>query len=603
MSTGYLVLYYKNSIIESYIRNFLMTKYISLNNAIGSNKLISKIKYYHRNYFCFINKEKNSVRCIIKLNKITNYQIDLKIKSQQELGLSELKKADIFKSESAMLDNFFNLENNADLNYLNNKLNLIIKDSNNIYEFNCILLEDSIDMGVFEKIKNCMKEKETVHNNQIQHSLRNNPYISNILSYQAAFRKKSSGDCDTMGIGGISQNEKNEKKDEIFFFDMKYNKYFLYDELLIDKNDNKQYKFFNKDKINDYINLNNKFKPIFKISNEIFSKPFSELDDIKDDIIDSLDENNINETKMKDASKTDNDMMDQENANNQLKKEEENNNYFYYQKNLMKNNPNKKVGNYNNNTNNNIPMIKEENQISERFKRNNSYNSYNNNLYLRREISNNSFNSYHSDKNYYQNNSGYKYYNRGDLNVNNISGDMSKREKYENRNNFRDNNQMRNSYNSFKRKDSYGNESDENQRNNSNNKDYSSHSSNNNSFSSGRGRNYERSRDKSPINSPNNRYNNKSDSPRHYDKYNDRNNNINKNNNYYGDNNNINYYYNINNFYRPGNMNRWNDGGYYQKGGNFQRNKNDYYSSNNFYNSREGNYIRQRKRGNPNGGY
>ena len=69
MSTGYLVLYYKNSIIESYIRNFLMTKYISLNNAIGSNKLISKIKYYHRNYFCFINKEKNSVRCIIKLNK------------------------------------------------------------------------------------------------------------------------------------------------------------------------------------------------------------------------------------------------------------------------------------------------------------------------------------------------------------------------------------------------------------------------------------------------------------------------------------------------------------------------------------------------------
>ena len=50
-------------------------------------------------------------------------------------------------------------------------------------------------------------------------------------------------------------------------------------------------------------------------------------------------------------------------------------------------------------------------------------------------------------------------------------------------------------------------------------------------------------------------------------------------------------------------MNRWNDGGYYQKGGNFQRNKNDYYSNNNYYNNREGNYIRQRKRGNPNGGY
>lgn len=189
MSTGYLILYYKNSIIESYIRNFLMTKYISLNNAIGSNKLISKIKYYHRNYFCFINKEKNSVRCIIKLNKITNNQIDLKIKSQQELALTDLKKTEIFKSESAMLDNFFNLENNSDLNYLNNKINLIIKESNNIYEFNCILLEDSIDMGVFEKIKKCMKDKENVHNNEIQNNLRNNPFISNILSFQT-FRKK-----------------------------------------------------------------------------------------------------------------------------------------------------------------------------------------------------------------------------------------------------------------------------------------------------------------------------------------------------------------------------------------------------------------------------
>jgi len=606
MSTGYLILYYKNSIIESYIRNFLMTKYISLNNAIGSNKLISKIKYYHRNYFCFINKEKNSVRCIIKLNKITNYQIDLKIKSQQELGLNELKKAEFFKSESAMLDNFFNLENNSDLNYLNNKINLIIKDSNNIYEFNCILLEDSIDMGVFEKIKKCMKEKEIVHNNQIQHKLRNNPFISNILSYEAAFRKKTSGDCDSMGIGGINQNEKNEKKDEIIFFDMKYNKYFLYDELLIDKNDNKQYKFFNKDKINDYINLNNKFKPIFKISNEIFSKPFSELDDIKDNIINSFDGNNINESKMKEESKPNNYLMDQESSNNQLKKEEEDNSYFNYQKNPLRNIANKKSNNFNNSSNsNNMPIIKEENQSFERFKRNTSYSSYTNNLYLKREISNNSFNSYHSEnKNYYSNNSGYKYYNRGDYNnINNNSGEINKREKYENRNNYRDNNQMRNSYNSFKRKDSYGNESNDNQRNYSNNKDYSSYSSNNNSFSSGRERNYERSRDKSPINSPNNRYNNKSDSPRHYDKYNDRNNNINKNNNYYGDNNNINYYYNINNYYRPGNMNRWNEGGYYQKGGNFQRNKNDYYNSNNYYNNREGNYIRQRKRGNQSGGY
>ena len=50
-------------------------------------------------------------------------------------------------------------------------------------------------------------------------------------------------------------------------------------------------------------------------------------------------------------------------------------------------------------------------------------------------------------------------------------------------------------------------------------------------------------------------------------------------------------------------MNRWNEGGYYQKGGNFQRNKNDYYNSNNYYNNREGNYIRQRKRGNQGGGY
>ena len=122
MSTGYLILFYKNSMIESYIRNFLMTKYISLNNAIGSNILISKIKYYHRNYFCFINKEKNTVRCIIKLSKITNYQINLEIKSQQEISLLDLKSSETFINESKIIDNFFNLENNNNTNYINNKI-------------------------------------------------------------------------------------------------------------------------------------------------------------------------------------------------------------------------------------------------------------------------------------------------------------------------------------------------------------------------------------------------------------------------------------------------------------------------------------------------
>ena len=609
MSTGYLILYYKNSIIESYIRNFLMTKYISLNNAIGSNKLISKIKYYHRNYFCFINKEKNSVRCIIKLNKITNYQIDLKIKSQQELALNELKKAEIFKSEIAMLDNFFNLENNTDLNYLNNKINLIIKESNNIYEFNCILLEDPINMGVFEKIKKCMKDKENVHNNEIQHNLRNNPFISNILNFQT-FKKKNfqipeESNVQGMGIGDNFQNEKSEKKDDIIFFDMKYNKYFLYDELLIDKNENKNDKLFNKDKINDYINLNNKFKTIINISNNIFSKPFSELNDIKDEIINSLEDRSLNETKINDMKDTNNNKANQDSFNNQFKKAESASNFSY--QNPLKGNINKNFINYNNSNNsNNISMTKEENQFNDRYKRNTSYNSYSNNLYIKREISNNSFNSYHSDNNnYYSNNNSYKYYNRGDLNnsINNNSGEINKYEKYESRNNFRDNNQMKNSYNSFKRNDSYGNRSNDNIRNYSNNKNYSYHSSNNSSFSSERGRNYERSRDKSPIKSPNNRYG-KGDSPRQkpYDKYSDRNN-INKNNNYYGDNNNINYYYNINNYYRPGNMSRWNEGSYYQKGGNFQRSKNDYYNNNNYYSNRESNYIRQRRRGNQNGGY
>ena len=70
---------------------------------------------------------------------------------------------------------------------------------------------------------------------------------------------------------------------------MKYNKYFLYDELLTDKNENKNDKLFKKDKINDYINLNYKFKTIINISNNIFSKPFSELNDIKEKIINSYD--------------------------------------------------------------------------------------------------------------------------------------------------------------------------------------------------------------------------------------------------------------------------------------------------------------------------
>ena len=621
MSSGYLILYYKNSIIESYIRNFLMTKYISLNNAIGSNQLISKIKYYHRNYFCFINKEKNSVRCIIKLNKITNYQIDLKIKSEQELALNELKKTEIFKSESAMLDNFFNLENNTDLNYINNKINLIIKESNNIYEFNCILLEDSIDMGIFEKIKQCMKDKENVHNNEIQNNLRNNPFISNILSFQASFRKKNSegtgdvGNNSTQGmeIGNLPKNDKNEKNNEISFFDMKYNKYFLYDELLIDKNETNINNFFNKINIKEYIDLEEKYKNILKVSNKVFSKPFSELDDIKDEIMNLVEDKSMNENKINNIN--DNAKTSQTPANTLLKKEEEvnkgNSGYSNYLNN-SKNSFNRNSNHYNNDNINNISVIKEENQINDRYKRTTSYNSYNNNnnLYFKKDYSNNSFNSYNSENNnYYQNNNGgYKYYNRLDSNnKNNNQGDSGRYEKYESRNNFRETNQTRNSYNTNRRNDNYVNRSYDNMKKTSNN--YSYHSSNNSSFISDKGRDYDRSRsrsrDETPIQSPknNNRYNNM-DSPRQkpYDKYNDRNN-INKNNNYYGDNNNINYYYNINNYYRPSNMNRWNEGNYYQKSGNYQRNKNDYYINNSYYNNREGNYIRQRRRGNQGGGY
>ena len=601
MSTGYLILYYKNNIIESYVRNFLMTKYISLNNAIGSNELISKIKYSHRNYFCFINKENHSVRCIIKLNKITNHQIDLKIKSQQEIALNDLKKTEIFKSESAMLDNFFNLDINTDLNYLNNKFNLIIKESNNIYEFNCILLEDPIDMGIFEKIKKCMKDKENVHNNEIQHNLRNNPFMSSIFSYQAAFAKKNLEEpnkCTYQNIGE-SNLAKNGKNDENFF-DMKYNKYFLYDELLIDKNENKdENKLFNKNKIKDYIELNNKFKPILKISNIIFSKPFSELDDVNDEINLSEDDSKYNGNKMIDIEDPNNNKENTENINNQMTKEENNviNRYNDY--------PVKNIINRTSNISNNISLVKEESQMSDRYKRTDSYNNYSN-LYLKKEQSNNSFKSYDNNSNYFSSNGGYKYYNKGDMNnSNNInSGESNKYEKFERRNNFRDSNPIRNSYNTLRRKDSYGNRSNDNMKNYSNN-NFSYHSSNS-SYNSEKGRNYERSRDRTPKKSPesNNRYN-RGDSPRQkssYDKYNDRNN-INKNNNYYGDNNNINYYYNINNYYRPGNMSRWNEGNFYQKRDSFQRNKNDYYNNNNYYNNHEGHYFRQRRRGNQGGGY
>ena len=601
MSTGYLILYYKNNIIESYVRNFLMTKYISLNNAIGSNELISKIKYSHRNYFCFINKENHSVRCIIKLNKITNHQIDLKIKSQQEIALNDLKKTEIFKSESAMLDNFFNLDINTDLNYLNNKFNLIIKESNNIYEFNCILLEDPIDMGIFEKIKKCMKDKENVHNNEIQHNLRNNPFMSSIFSYQAAFGKKNLEEpnkCTYQNIGE-SNLAKNGKNDENFF-DMKYNKYFLYDELLIDKNENKdENKLFNKNKIKDYIELNNKFKPILKISNIIFSKPFSELDDVNDEINLSEDDSKYNGNKMIDIEDPNINKENTENINNQMTKEENNviNRYNDY--------PVKNIINRTSNISNNISLVKEESQMSDRYKRTDSYNNYSN-LYLKKEQSNNSFKSYDNNSNYFSSNGGYKYYNKGDMNnSNNInSGESNKYEKFERRNNFRDSNPIRNSYNTLRRKDSYGNRSNDNMKNYSNN-NFSYHSSNS-SYNSEKGRNYERSRDRTPKKSPesNNRYN-RGDSPRQkssYDKYNDRNN-INKNNNYYGDNNNINYYYNINNYYRPGNMSRWNEGNFYQKRDSFQRNKNDYYNNNNYYNNHEGHYFRQRRRGNQGGGY
>ena len=629
MSTGYLILYYKNSLIESYIRNFLMTKYISLNNAIGSNKLISKIKYYHRNYFCFINKEKNSVRSIIKLNKITNYQIDLKIKSQQELFINEIKKSEIFRAESTMVEHFFNLENNTDLNYINNKINLLIKESNNIYEFNCILLEDSIDIGIFEKIKKCMKDKENTHNNEIQNNLRNNPFISNIQNYQAAFGKKNS-DSGSMPDNARNRGElvveKNEKEEN--FFDMKYDKYFLYDELLTDKNENgnlkgnnngyEENKLFKKNKINDYINLEGKYKSIFKISDIVFKKPFSELDDIKNDItfeninssnLKNISNNNTNITNNKlnesiaDINNSNNikniSNYDSSNNNNSFKKNDSYLNITNYNSHMNLN-----MSRNSSNNNNNSSLIKDY-SYNDKYKRNDSYNNSNNYGY-KKDLGNNSYDNYSNNSNNNYNNrndyNSYKYYNS-----NNDNGGS----KYSNRNtNFRESKQYKSSYNMDNSYINRRNDSYNNMKNYSSNNNYSYHSSNNSSFISDRDRdrdkerNYSRSREKSPLQSPNNNDRYRKDSPRQkpYDRYNDRNI-LNKNNNYYGDNNNINYYYNINNYYRQGNMNRWNDNNYHQKGGNFQRNKNDYYSNNNHYNSHEGYYNRDRRRGNQSGGY
>ena len=405
--------------------------------------------------------------------------------------------------------------------------------------------------------------------------------MSSIFSYQDAFAKKNLEEpnkCTFQNFGekDLSKDGKNEQN----FFDMKYNKYFLYDELLIDKNeskDNQENKLFNKNKLKDYIELTNKFKPIFKISNTIFSKPFSELDDINDEVIISEDDNSNNGNKMLDLDDQNNNKEKSENPDNQLG--------IVDNKNITRYNeyPSKNI--INRPSNNNISVVKEETIINDRYKRTDSYNNYNG-LYLKKEASNNSFKSYDNNSNYYTNNGGYKY------------------ERFERRNNFRETNPTRNSYNSLRRKESYGNRSNDNLKNYSNN-NYSYHSSDN-SYTSEKGRNYNRSRDRSPKSpeSSSSRYN-RADSPRQkssYDKYSDKNN-LNKNNNYYGDNNNINYYYNINNYYRPGNMSRWNEGSFYQKRDSFQRSKNDYYNNNNYYNNHEGHYFRQRRRGNQNGGY
>ena len=665
MSTGYLILFYKNILIESYIRNFLMTKYISLSNAIGANKLISKIKYYHRNYFCFINKGKNIVRCIIKLNKITNNQIDLKIKSQQELTLTELKKSEIFRSENIIIENFFNLENNSDFIYSNNKINLLVKESNNIYEINCVLLEDSIDMGTFEKIKKCMIDKENTHTNEIHNNLRHNPLISNILNYQSLRNKNFEEFLDKkiengIGIGDISNIEKNENNDKCFF-DMKHEKYFLFDDLLVNKNDNR--KLFDGNKLSSYQDLTNEYQSIFEISDIVFKKPFSELEEMdfdniknienKDLKIESKENNKDNNKDIKDSKNIgvkNNEISSKINQDldNSYKKETTKDIYRTYENPKIKMNvPSRSYSNINNFNNDNYSPIKDEQRFNdgykrydkfnryERFNKYNSYDSYNNNYYynnnnFKRNSGNNSFsydntndnnttNDYNNNNDTYSNNNSF---NRTEYNNNNNKYHYQNNDKYNYRTNnkFRESNQYKNNfYNNldnnstkyiYRRNERYNNMSKDYYRNNNYNHSY--HSSNNNSFNSERQSNFSRSRDKSPIQSPNqySRY----DSPREkpYDnKYNERNDyRKNNNNNYYGDNNNINYYYNINNYYRQDRINRWNDNNnYYQKEKNLQRNKNDYYNSNNNNNINNNNnnqrqfYYRDRRREEPNEDY
>ena len=410
MSTGYLTLFYKSNLIESYIRNFLMTKYISLNNAIGANKLISKIKYYHRNYFCFVNKEKNTIRCIIKLNKITNYQIDLKIKSQQELSLNDLKKSDLFRKENVMIQNFFDLEKNSDLIYLNNKINLLIKESNNIYEFNCILLEDSIDMGIFEKIKKCMQDKESTHTNEVQNNLRNNPFISNILNYQALENKilEKNGGRNMLQNEGYPYDSQNLRKEENNLFDMKYQKYFLYDKLLTDINDKKE-QFFDKNKLNHYIDINDAYNSIFQLSDKIFKNSLEKLDNINiDDIKDKdkvntieeiKDETNTNDNIENVKDSTDEEKNDINNDNNYdydnkiipesryIYRKEDNNDYYNNYKNQQIIIPNSNRQYYNN-----YSTIKDDQRYNDRYKRNYRYNTF-----------------YHNNNNYYH--KKYNYYN------------------------------------------------------------------------------------------------------------------------------------------------------------------------------------------------
>ena len=637
MSTGYLILYYKNNMIESYIRNFLMTKYISLNNAIGSNNLISKIKYYHHNYFCFINKEKNTVRCIIKLNKITNYEINLEIKSQQEISLQNMKQAEIFQSEREVIENFFNLDSNNNSNNTDNKINLLIKESNNIYyEFICILLENSFDIGTFEKIKRYMKDQENIHNNEIQNNLRHNSFISNILSYQAAFRKKNQENNNNKGINNtIGNNLSNdmikdgEDKDTIFC-DMKYDKYHLYDELLIDKNDNND-NFFPKTQLDKYNELGNKYKEITKLAVTIFKIPFSEIDNMKEDIgknssnsrdssinknnvkLDELNSsNNYASHKSKNNNWKDNDDLEMNKINS-----ETNNNHIKLSRNSSYDSNNFNKG-YNSNIDkqvNNLSIIKDDSANTHEMNDKNLHKKNNDNYIPNYKKDIGSFNNYMNNNNINRDyNSNYKYYNSNNDNSNS---------KYSNRDSNinmgiqrksserqdRDSNQKRNTYNSpFYKNKSSNYRNDKNSRNEridrySNNYNYNL--SNNSSFTSDRGRNYSRSRDgRSQMSSSNSIKSKIDSSPKKYDTYNernDRNTSYKISNNYYGNNNNINYFYNINNYYRPI-TNRRNDSNYHYQGGNYQRdnyqqNKNDYYIN------YEGHYNRERRRGNQNNNY